>query len=178
MLSWYQRQHFSQYTVQNTFILYFIRFLALVPFLMFVLVFLCVCVGISVIDCIGHCHFVRVVFSLPWCVFSCNTLCALSAVLASSWGADVVVNASRWSRQKWLWWAETLSTSLYLHPSVTTSHLHPLISFLSPIFIWPLCHHVLFTCSSFFSLSFITRPHSSSLLYLFSSFFYALYLCP
>lgn len=29
-------------------------------------------------------------------------------VLASSWGADVAVNASLWSHQKWLWWVEML----------------------------------------------------------------------
>lgn len=110
--------------------------------------------------------FVSVFNTDPVCV------CALSTVLASSWGADEAVNASHWSRQKWLWWVETLSAPLWL--CLSPNHLPfypptapisvPLISFLFfvffAIFIW--CLRYLFTRVAFSSSSFFS-PFLSSL---------------
>lgn len=93
-----------------------------------------------------------------------------STVSVSSWGADEAVNASLWSRQKWLWWVETLppslSLSLFLPQAPPLFILPPLpISVLwynSCFFpaLFDVCFtfspYVMFSCSPLLSPSFIS----------------------
>lgn len=90
-------------------------------------------------------------------------MCALSIVLASSWEADEVVNASHWSRQKWSWWA---SFCLY-PPSFLSSSSFDIIPFFHPYLmsasLFPPCTRLLLMFLPFIHLSPSFSPFPPSL---------------
>lgn len=92
-------------------------------------------------------------------------VCPVSTVLASSWGADEAVNASRWSLQKWLWWAETLPSCLCpsLRLLFLSSHIFILwfYSFLPSLF--DVCISIIFLLTIFLLFFHFSSSHASYL---------------
>lgn len=106
---------------------------------------------------------------LFWHLFCIVCVCALSAVSASSWGADEAVNASLWSRQKWLWCVVTLSVSLCLclapihlpfYPP--PSHLCPLIYSCVFLSLFDVCVTFFPPCTLYLLITFLLFFHLSS----------------
>ena len=101
----------------------------------------------------------------------CVCVC-VSTVLASSWGADEAVNASHWSRQKWLWWVETLSAPLWL--CLSPNHL-PFYPPTAPISV-PLISFLFFFCHLYLMSALPFYPCSLLFIILFPPFLSSLSL--